>query len=71
MRNITLPIFVYFACLLVQAQTSQKLTTERNAYRSGDQIVKQQIEFKDPGSSGKDSWLMRHINLPFHLCYIK
>ena len=36
------------------SQTSQKLTTTCNAYRAADKIVKQQIDFKDPGSSGKN-----------------
>jgi hypothetical protein len=41
------------ASIFAMAQTSQKLTTKRNAYRAADQLVKQQVEFKDPGSSGK------------------
>jgi len=53
MRKIILFILVCCACLSTKAQLSQKLTTERNAYRAADNIVKQQIEFKDPGSTGK------------------
>ena len=54
MRKITFFILVCCAGILAMAQTSQKLTTGCNAYRAADNIVKQQIEFKDPGSSGKD-----------------
>jgi len=64
----------YCACLLTMAQTSQKLTTTCNAYRAGDNIVKQQIEFKDPGSSGKDLiWdfsVVQPINEEYSLKYI-
>ena len=63
----------YCACLLSLAQTSQKLTTGCNAYRAADNIVKQQIEFKDPGSSGKDlTWdfsSIQPINEEYSLTY--
>jgi len=53
MKKITVLLLFCFVCLFNQAQNSQKLTTKRNAYRAADQLVKQQVEFKDPGSSGK------------------
>ena len=31
-----------------------KLETERNSYRAANQIEKQQVEYKDPGSTGRD-----------------
>ena len=52
MKKFTHFILLLYAGLITQAQTSQKLTLDRNAYRAGDQLVKQQVEFKDPGSSG-------------------
>jgi hypothetical protein len=64
MKKTTLFIFICFACLPMQAQHSQILSSERNAYRAADQIVKQQIEFKDPGSSGKEmNWDFSNIQL--------
>lgn len=49
------------------------LTVDRNAYRAADQIVKQQVEFKDPGSSGKNlTWdfrMVQPINEEYTLDY--
>ena len=53
-----------FTLLLVPNLFAQqpKLTTDRNSYRAADQIVKQQVEFKDPGSSGRNlTWDFRMI----------
>jgi len=63
-----LPCFLTFH---LQAQTT--LTTECNAYRAADQIVKQQVEFKDPGSRGHDLvWdfrMLQPINDDYRLDY--
>lgn len=49
-----IPLFITsLMALSLQAQNSHKLTTHRNAYRAADALVKQQVTFKDPGSSGK------------------
>ena len=73
MRRILLFILSYCACLLTMSQTSQKLTTTCNAYRAADKIVKQQIDFKDPGSSGKNlNWdfsIVQPINEEYSLNY--
>jgi len=62
MREITLFILVCCACLTIQAQLTQTLSNDCNAYRAADKIVKQQIEFKDPGSSGKElNWDFSNI----------
>jgi len=49
------------------------LTSDRNAFRAADQIVKQQVEFKDPGSSGRNlSWdfrMLQPINEEYSLNY--
>lgn len=56
----------------MQAQ-SHRLTVDRNAYRPADRIVKQQVEYKDPGASGKEiSWdfrLVQPINEDYQLDY--
>ena len=73
MRKTTLIFLASCMCLITQAQTSQKLTTGRNAYRATDQIVKQQVVFKDPGSSGKgliwDFSAVQPINEKYSLSY--
>jgi hypothetical protein len=73
MRKILLYILVSYASLTCMAQTSQKLSTDFNAYRAADNIVKQQIDFKDPGSSGKDlNWdfsTIQPINEEYSLSY--
>jgi len=73
MQKITFTILFYCVCFFSQAQTSQILTTDRNAYRAADQLVKQQIEFKDPGSSGKalnwDFSNVKPINEEYSLNY--
>ncbi len=64
-----------FTLLLVPNLFAQqpKLTTDRNSYRAADQIVKQQVEFKDPGSSGRNlTWdfrMVQPINEEYTLNY--
>ncbi len=50
-KKITI-ILTLFALGLSAQQI--KLTADRNTYRAADQLVKQQVEFKDPGSKGKN-----------------
>jgi len=73
MRKITFCIIACFVCFLIQAQNSQILTTKHNAYRAADNLVKQQVEFKDPGSSGKglnwDFSMVKSINDEYSLKY--
>jgi len=73
MRKTTCLFLLCSAFLFIPAQTSQKLTTTRNAYRAADEIVKQQIQFKDPGSSGKglywDFSTVQLINEAYSLNY--
>ncbi len=41
-----------------------QLTRRHNALRPGDQLVKQQIDYVEPGVSGKDkTWDLRHLEL--------
>jgi hypothetical protein len=46
------------------AQTSLVLTAERNSYRAGDELQKQQVVFRDAGSKGRNlSWDFRHLQV--------
>ncbi|HLP05931.1 MAG TPA: hypothetical protein VK152_10930, partial [Paludibacter sp.] len=68
-----LSLLLCLAALSLQAQTSHTLTAERNTYRAADQLVKQQVEFKDPGPSGKDlHWdfsMVQPVNEDYTLDY--
>ncbi|MBP1615022.1 MAG: hypothetical protein H6Q13_2470 [Bacteroidetes bacterium] len=53
MEKITHSLFsIPLMVISLRAQNLHKLSTERNAYRAADQLVKQQVQYKDPGSSG-------------------
>ena len=60
-----------FSALPLVAQHT--LTFDRNALRGGDQLVKQQVEYKDPGSTGKgliwDFTFLQPINEQYTLDY--
>jgi hypothetical protein len=49
------------------------LKSDHNAYRAGDRIIKQQVEYKDPGSSGKElTWdfsMLQPVNEEYSLDY--
>jgi len=72
MKKIHLVLFTLLAITNSFAQ-NHKLTTDRNAYRAADQIIKQQVEFKDPGNSGKNlTWdfrIVQPINEEYTLDY--
>jgi len=62
MKKLTLSLFLCLLVLSLQAQNLHQLSAERNAYRAADQLVKQQVEYKDPGSSGKNlTWDFRFL----------
>jgi len=71
-KSITYYLIFLFAASSI-AQTSQRLTTERNAYRADDKIVKQQVVFRDQGSSGRslywDFSALQAINENYSLKY--
>jgi len=73
MRKITLSFITFLVTVGVQAQNSHSLTTSRNAYRATDALVKQQVEFKDPGSSGRnlhwDFSTVQPLNESYKLSY--
>ncbi len=57
----------------IHAQSLNTLTREGNAYRAGDLLVKQQVEFKDPGAAGRNiTWdfsMLQPINEDYKLRY--
>jgi len=56
-------ILILFTCLAMLKLQAQTLNSSRNSFRTGDVIIKQQVEFKDPGASGKDiTWDFSHVN---------
>jgi len=73
MKKITLFFITFLEVLCLNAQNSHSLSTGLNAYRAADQLVKQQIEFKDPGSLGKSmTWdfsTIQPINEAYTLNY--
>lgn len=60
-------------CCVTFLRGQTKLTTTENNLRSGDRIVKQQVEYKDPGASGKSlTWdfsMLQPINEDYSLNY--
>ncbi|MDD4993090.1 MAG: hypothetical protein PHR83_12750 [Paludibacter sp.] len=71
MNKLTLILF--FGCVVLSVMAQHNITNAGNAYRAADQLVKQQVEFKDPGSSGKDlHWdfsMVQPINEDYKLDY--
>lgn len=59
MKRMTLLVLL-LPLLGVKAQSLGSLQSNQNAYRPGDQVLKQQIHFIDPGASGKNlNWDFR------------
>jgi len=51
------------ACILSGILQAQILKKNTNKFRPGDIIIKQQLDFKDPGASGKDiQWDFSHVS---------
>jgi len=65
--------FIAFLAITNLSAQNLRLTNEHNAYRAADKLVKQQVEYKDPGSSGKDlNWdfrTLQPINEEYSLNY--
>ncbi len=60
MKKNILFFLICMSCFTIMAQ--HKLTADRNAYRAGDELVKQQVEFMDPGILGRKLvWDFRKI----------
>lgn len=71
MKQTFIILCIFFLTLNLMAQHT--LTSARNAYRAADQLVKQQVEFKDPGSSGRElTWdfsMVQPLNDEYKLSY--
>ena len=74
MNKTLLTIFHGMICASITCQTTNTITAERNAYRPGDLIVKQQVEFKDPGPSGRginwDFSMLNPVNEEYKIRYM-
>jgi hypothetical protein len=57
----TVPIFFTFLCVI---PLSAQVTLQNNVPRTGDRIVKQQVDYKDPGRSGENViWDFSRLNI--------
>ena len=62
MKKTTILFLLCFVATSIQAQTNLVLTAERNTYRADDELQKQQVVFRDPGSKGRNLiWDFRHL----------
>jgi hypothetical protein len=61
-------LFVLLMCCIstgtfAQARNATMLTKKRNLPHAGDSIIKQQVEYVDPGASGRDiTWDFRNVH---------
>ncbi len=66
-------LFTILCTTLTGMAANHVLTKGRNAYRAADRIIKQQVEFKDPGSTGNDLiWdfsMLQPINEEYKINY--
>ena len=73
MKRISLSYLLFLVIPFTFAQTSQRLSTDRNAYRAADQLIKQQVQFKDPGAAGRslvwDFSTVQPVNEDYKLNY--
>ena len=64
MKKLSSILLLCSIALCLQAQHSLRLTANRNAYRAGNELQKQQVVFRDPGSNGKNLiWDFRHLQV--------
>ena len=52
MKKLLLFIVLSIICFSLSARNFYALSVQRNAYRAADRITKQQVEYKEPGTSG-------------------
>lgn len=73
MRRNQLLTLMLLLMFVINTSAQQRLTKERNALRGSDRLIKQQVEFKDPGSAGKQlTWdfrTLQPINEEYKLDY--
>ena len=64
MKKTLLFLLLCITTIAVCAQSSLTIRERRNSYRAGDMLLKQQVVFRDPGSSGKNlTWDFRNLQL--------
>ncbi|MHB9054873.1 MAG: T9SS type A sorting domain-containing protein [Paludibacteraceae bacterium] len=57
-------LFFIFFSLFLSALTPLKLVTDKNTYLAGDSLYKYQVEYKDPGSTGRElEWDFSHLQI--------
>ena len=62
-RHLSLFLLCSFVCS-IYAHSSLTLRERRNSYRAGDELLKQQVVFRDPGSSGRNlTWDFRNLQI--------
>ncbi len=63
MKNRLFTILLLYSLVFnLQAQKSIVLTMEKNGYQADNELVKQQVVFRDPGSQGKNlTWDFMHL----------
>lgn len=75
MHKITLLLVAWLCLTTTYGQASHSLTAQRNDLRAGDVIIKQQLEFKDPGATGPqitwDFTQTNALNDKYQLIYFK
>lgn len=73
MRKYLIYLLLCLPVTYAAGQNTQTLTGERNAYRAADQLTKQQVEYRDPGSKGRglfwDFSMLQAINEEYSLNY--
>ena len=66
-------LLAYITTMCVEGENFHKFTANRNAYRAADQLVKQQVQYKDPVINGKglvwDFSMLQPINENYILHY--
>ena len=63
MSKITLIIITWTISISILSQNTFTITKKHHVYQPGDNIIKQQVEFKDPGPSGRNiTWDFSSLN---------
>lgn len=73
MKNFLFVLIMVFSLPLSHGQKNLQLKMYENSFQAGDKLIKQQVEYKDPGSSGRElSWdfsMTHEVNDEYELSY--
>lgn len=73
MKNFLFVLIMIFSFSLSHGQKNLQLKKHENSLQAGDNLIKQQVEYKDPGSSGRDiTWdfsMIKEVNDKYELSY--